>query len=169
MGAAVLLGGSLAWTLGSLYSPRANLPRSTLLAASMEMFCGGALLIVFGIMTRETSDLHLRAVSARSLVGLAYLITFGSLLGFTSYNWLLSHATPLRVSTYAYVNPVVAVFLGWAIGGEAITLRVLAAAGLVVAAVALIVSHRARPARTPVAETASRPAEEDTAPALPLD
>lgn len=169
MGAAVLLGGSLAWTVGSLYSPRANLPRSTLVAASMEMFCGGVLLIVFGILSRETGDIHLRTVSLRSLVGLAYLITFGSLLGFTSYNWLLSHATPARVSTYAYVNPVVAVCLGWAIGGEAITLRVLAAAALVVAAVALIVSHRARPAMEPAAGSPSRPAQEDGAPALPLD
>jgi len=169
LGAAVLLGGSLSWTIGSLYSPRADLPRSTLLAASMEMLCGGVLLIVFGVVTRETAELHLAAISLRSVLGLTYLITFGSLLGFTSYNWLLTHSTPARVSTYAYVNPVVAVFLGWAIRGEAITLRTLTAAVLVVAAVALIVSHRAHSTVAPTAEAAPPEAEEEPAPPLPLD
>lgn len=169
-GAAVLLGASLAWTLGSLYSPRAGLPRSTLLAASMEMLCGGVLLIVFGVVTRETADLHVSAITLRSALGLVYLITFGSLLGFTSYNWLLTHSTPARVSTYAYVNPVVAVFLGWAIAGEAITLRTLAAAGLVVLAVALIVSHRARATTSPAAGAAApREAEEEIVAPVPLD
>lgn len=170
VGAMVLLGGGLAWALGSLYSPKADLPRSTLLAASMEMLCGGGLLIVLGLVTRETAAIHLGAISIPSILGLTYLITFGSLLGFTAYNWLLSHASPARVSTYAYVNPVVAVFLGWAIAGETITLRTLVAAALVVAAVALIITHRAPPAAARVAEAALLPeAEEETAPVVPLD
>jgi drug/metabolite transporter (DMT)-like permease len=142
LGAAVLLSGALAWALGSLYSRRATLPRSTLLAASMEMLCGGLPLIVLGIVTGETRGLHLGAISMRSAFGVLYLITFGSLIGFTCYNWLLTHSTPARVSTYAYVNPVVAVFLGWAVASETVTFRTLTAAALVVAAVALIITHR---------------------------
>ncbi|MGO9268765.1 MAG: EamA family transporter [Terriglobia bacterium] len=166
LGAAVLLCGALAWAVGSLYSPKAGLPRSTLLAASMEMLCGGALLILLGLVTRETAALNLGAISIRSILGISYLITFGSLVGFTCYNWLLSHASPARVSTYAYVNPVVAVFLGWAVAHEKVTLRTLAAAALVVVAVALIITHRARPART--LEVVSQ-SEQEAAPLVPLD
>jgi drug/metabolite transporter (DMT)-like permease len=167
LGAVVLLCGALAWAVGSLYSPKADLPRSTLLAASMEMLCGGALLVLLGLVTRETAGLDLSAISVRSILGISYLITFGSLVGFTSYNWLLSHASPARVSTYAYVNPVVAVFLGWAVAHEKVTLRTLAAAALVVAAVALIITHRARPAARPL-EVALQ-SEEEAAPLVPLD
>jgi drug/metabolite transporter (DMT)-like permease len=87
-------------------------------------------------------------VSLRSALAMAYLIMFGSLLGFTAYNWLLTHSTPARVSTYAYVNPVVAVFLGWIIAGEPVTLRTVLATAVIVSAVALIISHRTRPSRT---------------------
>ncbi len=167
LGAAVLLCGALAWAVGSLYSPKADLPRSTLLAASMEMLTGGVLLILLGLVTRETAGLDLSVISIRSILGISYLITFGSLVGFTSYNWLLSHASPARVSTYAYVNPVVAVFLGWAVAHEHVTLRTLAAAALVVAAVALIITHRARPAARPL-EVVSQ-SEEEEAPLVPLD
>jgi drug/metabolite transporter (DMT)-like permease len=167
LGAAVLLSGALAWAVGSLYSPKADLPRSTLLAASMEMLCGGALLVLLGLVARETAGLDLSAISVRSILGISYLITFGSLVGFTSYNWLLSHASPARVATYAYVNPVVAVFLGWAVAHEKITLRTLAAAALVVAAVALIITHRARPAARGL-EVVSR-GEVEAAPLVPLD
>ena len=166
LGAAVLLGGALAWAVGSLYSPKADLPRSTLLAASMEMLCGGVLLILLGLVTRESASLSLGAISLRSILGISYLIAFGSLVGFTSYNWLLSHASPTRVSTYAYVNPVVAVFLGWAVAHEKVTLRTLAAAALVVTAVALIITHRARPAARPLEEPH---VEEETPPLVPLD
>jgi drug/metabolite transporter (DMT)-like permease len=171
LGAGVLLCGSLAWTLGSLYSPKANLPKSTMLAASMEMICGGVLLILLGLATRETTGLDFGAISMRSMLGFLYLISFGSLLGFTSYNWLLSHATPARVSTYAYVNPVVAVFLGWAIADEVVTARTLTAAALVVAAVALLITHREHktvPQRVEDAPT-SPLGEEQTPPVVPLD
>jgi len=100
---------------------------------------------------------------------MSYLITFGSLIGFTAYNWLLSHASPARVSTYAYVNPVIAVFLGWAVAHERVTLRTLAAAALVVAAVALIITHRTH--RVPPAARAGEvvaPGEEEV-PLAPLD
>jgi drug/metabolite transporter (DMT)-like permease len=167
----VLLCGSLAWTLGSLYSPKADLPKSTMVAASMEMICGGILLLLLGLMTRETAALDFRAISMRSLLGFLYLISFGSLIGFTSYNWLLSHATPARVSTYAYVNPVVAVFLGWAIADEVVSARTLTAAALVVAAVALIITHREHKTAPPRDARVQAPTlgEEGTPPVLPLD
>jgi len=169
LGAAVLLCGALSWAVGSLHSPKADLPRSTLLAAAMEMVCGGALLILLGLVTRETGTFHFHAVSVRSVLGFLYLITFGSLVGFTAYNWLLSHASPARVSTYAYVNPVIAVFLGWAMVHERVTLRTLAAAALVVAAVALIITHRARPPAEVAGAVAPSGEDKETLPVAPLD
>lgn len=170
IGAAALLLGSLSWAIGSLYSPKVGLPKSTMTAAAMEMICGGVLLVLFGLLTPERSAFSIDAISARSALSFIYLIAVGSLVGFTSYNWLLTHSTPARVSTYAYVNPVVAVFLGWAIAGEAVTTRTLAAAALVVAAVALIITHREQ-VPTPHAGPAPVLAieEEETPPLLPLD
>jgi drug/metabolite transporter (DMT)-like permease len=173
IGAAALLLGSLAWTLGSIYSPKVGLPRSTMMAAAMEMICGGAMLILLGLATREYAGFRIDSIATRSFLGFIYLISFGSLLGFTSYNWLLTHSTPARVSTYAYVNPVVAVFLGWAIAGETVTVRTLTAAALVVAAVALIITHREHvpsPQTTSGALPAPDPREEEeTPPILLLD
>lgn len=172
VGAAALLFGSLAWTLGSIYSPQVGLPQSTMMAAAMEMICGGVLLILLGFVTGETHGLNYNATSARSIFGLIYLVTFGSLLGFTSYNWLLTHSTPARVSTYAYVNPIVAVFLGWAIAGEAVTTRTLASAALVVAAVAAIITQREH-ASAPQSHNAPSPSasreDQETPLILPLD
>ncbi|HLY63644.1 MAG TPA: EamA family transporter [Terriglobia bacterium] len=172
IGATVLLLGSMAWTLGSIYSPKVGLPQSTMMAAAMEMICGGVMLILLGIVTGETRSVRIDAISARSILGLIYLITFGSWLGFTSYNWLLTHSTPARVSTYAYVNPVVAVFLGWAIAGETVSTRTLTAAALVVAAVALIITHREH-APTPQSDMAPSPPpapeDQETPLMLPLD
>lgn len=169
IGAAALLFGSLAWTVGSIYSPKVGLPKSTMMAAAMEMICGGLLLILFGLVTSESSGFEIAAISRRSVAGLIYLITFGSLLGFTSYNWLLSHSTPARVSTYAYVNPVVAVFLGWAVAGETVTARTLTAAALVVAAVILIITHREHVPAPPADKSFSPAEEEEIPPLLPLD
>lgn len=144
LGAAVLIAGSLCWAIGSLRSRRARMPRSSLLAASMEMLSGSAGLFMLGLVTGEGRALLHPAFSAHSLAGLAYLICFGSLLGFTSYNWLLKVSTPSRVATYAYVNPVIAIFIGWGLGGESLSARVLVAAAVIVAAVALIITHQAR-------------------------
>jgi drug/metabolite transporter (DMT)-like permease len=169
-GAVVLLCGSLSWAIGSLYSPKVGLPKSTMTAAAMEMMCGGVLLVLFGLLTPERSVFSIDAISARSALSFVYLTCVGSLVGFTSYNWLLTHSTPARVSTYAYVNPVVAVFLGWAIAGEAVTTRTLTAAALVVAAVALIITHREH---VPTPHAGPTPLlaieEEETPPLLPLD
>jgi drug/metabolite transporter (DMT)-like permease len=145
VGAAVLLCGAASWALGSLYCAKAELPRSTPLATSMQMLCGGALLLLLGLAAPEVATFDLRAVSMRSMLGFSYLIVSNSVVGFTCYNWLLRHATLARVSTYAYVSPVVAVFLGGTIGDESVHLRTLAAAALVLAAVALIITYQTGP------------------------
>jgi len=106
------------------------------------MLLGGAMLFAVSLIVREPMQFDPASVSARSLAGFVYLTTVGSLVGFTAFIWLLQHQPPARVSTYAYVNPVVAVFLGWAIAGEPITLRTLIAAAIIIGAVAIITTAR---------------------------
>jgi len=141
LGAGALLLAALSWTAGSLYSRHARLPKSILTATAMEMIGGGVLLWIAGLFFGEGSRLDLAAVSARSFLSLGYLIVFGSLIGFSAYVWLLHATTPARVSTYAYVNPIVAVLLGWALAGEAVTLRVALATVGIVASVVLIIRY----------------------------
>ena len=107
----------------------------------MQMIAGGTLLWLVGLAGGEGSRLDLAAISSRSLLSLGYLIVFGSLLGFSAYVWLLRSTTPARVSTYAYVNPLVAVLLGWAFAGEAVTLRIVLATVAIVGSVALIIRY----------------------------
>ncbi len=142
IGALVLILGSLSWAIGSFWSRDASLPESGLLTTGMEMLGGGALLLMVGAFSGEFSDFDIGHVSKASAIGLLYLITFGSLIGFTSYIWLLDKVSPARLGTYAYVNPVVAVLLGWAIAGETLSIRTGVAAAIVICAVALITSAR---------------------------
>jgi drug/metabolite transporter (DMT)-like permease len=135
-----VVGASLAWASGSLYGRTAPLPFRPLVGVAMEMLCGGALLAIAAVATGELGKFHVSNFSAASLLGLAYLITFGSWVGFASFVWLLRNARTSLVFTYAYVNPVVAVFLGWLILGERVTVRSFLAGGIIVAAVALIIS-----------------------------
>jgi drug/metabolite transporter (DMT)-like permease len=147
VGVATLLVASLAWASGSLFARRAQLPARPLVGTAMQMLAGGVVLTVVATVTGEWADLDLAAISLESLLGLGYLIVFGSLVGFASYVWLLRSTRTSLVSTYAYVNPIVAVFLGWAILGEAVTARTLLAGAVIVTAVALIVSARPAPKR----------------------
>ncbi|HYR45791.1 MAG TPA: EamA family transporter [Thermoanaerobaculia bacterium] len=147
--AAALLTAALCWSFGSLTSRRVALPSSTLSATAMQMIAGGTLLWAVGLLLGEGSRLRLAAVSARSAISLGYLVIFGSLIGFSAYVWLLKATTPARVSTYAYVNPIVAVLLGTLFAGEAFTLRIALAALVIVGAVGLIITARARPAARP--------------------
>jgi drug/metabolite transporter (DMT)-like permease len=149
IGALVLILGSLSWAIGSFYSRDADLPGSGLLTTGMEMLGGGVLLLLVGALTGEYSNLDVHRISGASAIGLIYLITFGSLLGFTSYIWLLDKVSPARLGTYAYVNPVVAVILGWAIAGERLSLRTGAAAAIVICAVALITTARTSSTASP--------------------
>ena len=142
IGAIVLILGSLSWAIGSFWSRDAELPESGLLTTGMEMLGGGVLLLIVGALTGELARFDVHRVSSASAIGLAYLITFGSLIGFTSYIWLLDKVSPARLGTYAYVNPIVAVLLGWAVAGELLSIRTWVAAAIVICAVALITTAR---------------------------
>jgi drug/metabolite transporter (DMT)-like permease len=135
VGAVVIVLGALAWSAGSLYSRTAPLPRRPLVSAGLGALCGGALLLIVSVFGGELGQ---ATWSVDALLAIAYLIVVGSLVGFTSYVWLLRAAPVSLVATYAYVNPIVAVALGWAILGEAITLQMLVAGAAIVVAVALI-------------------------------
>jgi drug/metabolite transporter (DMT)-like permease len=143
IGALVLIVGSLSWAIGSFWSRDAQLPDSGLLTTGMEMLGGGVLLLIVGALSGELSRFDIHQISRASAIGLAYLITFGSLLGFTSYIWLLDKVSPARLGTYAYVNPIVAVLLGWAIAGERLSVRTGIAAAIVICAVAMITIAKA--------------------------
>ena len=145
IGALVLILGSLSWAIGSFWSRDAQLPESGLLTTGMEMLGGGVMSMIVGLASGELSGFDIHHVSRASAIGLAYLITFGSLLGFTSYIWLLDKVSPARLGTYAYVNPIVAVVLGWAIAGEKLSMRTGIAAVIVICAVALITTAKASP------------------------
>jgi drug/metabolite transporter (DMT)-like permease len=138
LGVAALLIASISWAAGSLYVQRATLPSSPLLATSMQMLCGGVLLFATGALTGEPARFALSRVSTGSALAVLYLVVFGSLIGFTAYTWLLRSASPVLVSTYAYVNPVVAVFLGWALASEPVTPGMLLGAAVILGGVALI-------------------------------
>ena len=139
LGALVLVGGSLSWAIGSLRGRTARLPASPQVSTAAQMLTGGGLLLALGLATGELPRLLAAAVSPRSLLAVAYLVVFGSLIGFSAYVWLMRVAAPARVATYAYVNPVVAVALGAAFGGEPLTLRTLLASAVIVLAVISIV------------------------------
>ena len=144
LGAFVLLVATMSWVWGSLYSRRAEMPSSPLLATAMEMLTGGILLMVLSIASGEMFRMDLAAATNQSWLALLYLVIFGSLIGFTSYIWLLKNVQPALVSTYAYVNPIIAVFLGWLIAAEPLGGRILFAAVIIVAGVALITALNAR-------------------------
>jgi drug/metabolite transporter (DMT)-like permease len=138
LGIALILLATFLWSLGSIYSHKAQLPSSPLLGTGMELLAGAAGSYLIGLLLGETRQLHFAAISLQSLAGLGYLILVGSLVGFVCYTWLLRVAPTPLVVTYAYVNPLVAVFLGSMLAGEALTPRVLVAAPLILAAVGLI-------------------------------
>jgi drug/metabolite transporter (DMT)-like permease len=143
LGVFALTVASFFWAVGSLYSRNAPLPSSPLLGTGMEMLAGGACLVILGTLTGEWGRVSLAAISSASLLGLLYLVLFGSLVGFASYTWLLRNAPTPLVSTYAYVNPLIAIFIGNLLAGEPLTARILTSALVIVSAVALINTSRA--------------------------
>lgn len=134
----VLAAASFAWACGSVFNQHGDRPTSAAMSTGIQMIGGSAGLVLLGLVRGEASRVHLSQISAASWIGWTYLVTFGSLVGFTAYIYLLQAVSPAKASTYAYVNPLVAVFLGWAIAGEAVTLRTLAAAAVILAGVAMI-------------------------------
>jgi drug/metabolite transporter (DMT)-like permease len=142
--AGVLLLASLSWAIGSVYSRKASLPTVPLLGSGMEMLAGGVLLLVASLVSQEWVGFQPSNVSILSLVSFLYLIVFGSLIAFSAYVWLLTRTTTAKVSTYAYVNPVVAVLLGYFLAGEQLTLRTLLASSVIVIAVVVITTYKSR-------------------------
>ena len=157
-GPMLLIVASICWATGSFYSQRLLLPRDPLVSTSLQMLFGGILLTLSGLLLGEGEMIQAAEVSTASVVALGYLVVFGSLAGFTAYTWLLHHAPVSTVATYAYVNPVIAVLLGWALLSEDITAAVLAGAVIIVASVAFVVrqetlARRQTPAPDPEAGT----------------
>ena len=140
VGAGACLLASLSWAAASLYSRHATLPARTAVSTAMQMLTGGAWMTLAGMATGELGGVRPATFSTASLAALVYLIVFGSLVAFSAYAWLLRAAPTSLVATYAYVNPVVAVALGWALAGEPITARMLVAGAVIVAAVVLVAS-----------------------------
>jgi drug/metabolite transporter (DMT)-like permease len=141
-GIVVLLGASFAWAAGSTYARVAALPKKPFLSAAMQMLCAGAMLALVGIGRGELGQVHLSEISNASLAAVLFLIVFGSLVAFTAYGWLLKNASTRLLSTYAYVNPAVAVLLGWAFVGEKVGGREIAAGLVIVSSVALVAFAR---------------------------
>jgi drug/metabolite transporter (DMT)-like permease len=134
---AVLLG-SLSWSLGVVISPRLKLPSDALGRTALPTICGAAMLLVAAGLTGEFQHTHWSSITLRSALGLGYLITFGSVIAFTSYTWLLQRVPPALVATHTYANPVVAVLLGWFLAHEPLTMRVVLASAAILGAIVLI-------------------------------
>ena len=141
LGAFFVIAGAFSWALGSMYGLRATTPKSSALTAGMQMLSGGLVLTLVGALKGEWATFNIAEVSANSWFAVIYLIIFGSLIGFTAYSWLLKNAQPAMVATYAYVNPIIAVFLGWLIAGESFTGQMLVGATVIVGSVVLITSE----------------------------
>jgi len=138
----VVVVGGISWAVGSIWAKSIDLPVQPGLATAMEMLAGGALLLLLGASTGELARLDPSAISLRSVGALLYLAVFGSLVAFSAFVWLMQVSTPARVATYAYVNPVVALLLGWALADEPLTPRTLIAAAVILSAVVLIGTRR---------------------------
>jgi drug/metabolite transporter (DMT)-like permease len=138
MGIVAVLIGSLSWAAGVVISPKVKLPTDALARTAIPVICGAAMLLIAAGVTGEFHSLHWSTVSLKSILGLAYLIVFGSIVAFTSYTWLLQRCPPTVVATHTYANPVVAVLLGWLLAGEALTMRVGLASVAILGAIMLI-------------------------------
>jgi drug/metabolite transporter (DMT)-like permease len=141
-GGMALLVAAFFWALGSIYSRGARLPASPLLSVGMQMIVGGILLLVVSGLLGEWSRVEIARITARSMIGMAYLVLFGSIVAYNAYIWLLKNADPIWVSTYAFVNPIVAVFLGWFLAHEPLTVRSLAATAIIVLSVVIITINK---------------------------
>ena len=144
IGVFALLSATILWASGSIYSKNADLPKTSLVTTGAEMLMGSIGLLVVSVLTGELNGWNPAEVSGRSLAGLAYLITIGSIIGFGSYIWLLANAPISLVATYAYVNPIVAVILGYLFGNEALEPRIYLATAIIIGAV-IFINRRGRP------------------------
>jgi drug/metabolite transporter (DMT)-like permease len=148
-GMLMLVAAGASWSVGSYYSKRLSLPLDPLTSTGAQMVLGGGALLAAGLIAGELGLVVPEAFSDASLISLLYLVVFGSILAYTAYTWLLQATSVSRVATYAYVNPVVAVFLGWWLLDEEVGLSIVTGAAMIVVAVALVIRTEARPARRP--------------------
>ncbi|GAB2637286.1 EamA family transporter [Kribbella swartbergensis] len=144
MSVAILVVGTICWAIGSRFSPRLGLPRDPLVAALYEMAFGGTAMLLLGVLLGEPGRLHLGRIETPGWIALGYLIAFGSLLAYTAYSYLLANAPISLIGTYAYVNPAVAVLLGWLILGEHVTWKILIGGAVIILGVALVVTAERR-------------------------
>lgn len=140
--ALAILGAAFWWSLGSTLSRYMRMPASPWWSTALQMLCGGAFLLVLGTLRGEWGDFDPARISAASAAAWLYLIFFGSIVGYSAYLWILRHSTPTRVSTYAFVNPVVALLLGWAVAGESLGPRTLLAAALILPSVVILIGSK---------------------------
>jgi len=144
LGAGVLVAASMSWAIGSVYNRHGARPDSAAMSTALQMLGGSVALLALGFALGETSDVNVASITTASWVGWIYLVTFGALVGFTAYIFLLKTVSPAKASTYAYVNPIVAVILGWAVAGESVTPRTVLAAAIILGGVAMITIARGR-------------------------
>ncbi len=154
IGSALIVAGALSWGGGAVYSRAARLPKAPMLSSGMELIFGGVLVFILSFLSGEFSDFHLSQLTFKSVAGLLYLIIFGSVIAFSAYIWLLGHTSVTRISTHTYVNPVIAVFLGWLLAGERITASLLAAAAIISISVYLVLYDQYRERKNRTAENA---------------
>jgi len=155
LGALALIAASMSWSFGSVLTRKLTLPPSKFMSSGAQMLAGGVFLTLAAAVLGEFRGFHPSEVSRGAWLALLYLIVAGSIIGFTAYVWLIHHESPTKVATYAYVNPVVAVLVGYFLGGESLGLRTIVGTLFVLTSVVLITSTRARPAATlPVSEPA---------------
>jgi drug/metabolite transporter (DMT)-like permease len=141
---ALILVGSACWAVGSIYSRHARPSAPPFMGSALQMICGGSAALLTAVLRGEFRGLDVSVFSRQSWIAFVYLVLVGSLIGFSTFVWLMKHSTPARVSTYAYVNPVVAVFLGWLFLGEPVTTRTVYGALLIIAAVVIVTTQKNR-------------------------
>ena len=154
----VIVAGTVSWAFGSLYAARGKNVAAPIMSSAIQMITGGALQIIVGFIIGEYTDLNFAAFSTKSILAFCYLVVFGSLIGFSSYSWLIRVAPPSRVATYAFVNPLVAVLLGWFFANEAITSQMLLAGLLILPSVILILQANAKKEQAPAPAILAKPA-----------
>ena len=142
LGAAIVTAGSMSWALGSILTRKARKPKSIMMGTAAQMIWGGVALLVVASLTGEMSRLGGEMLAPHIVAVWLYLVLAGSIVGYSAFVYLLHHTEPAKAGSYAFVNPVIAVFVGWGLGGEALSARVGIASVLIVCAVALIVRYR---------------------------
>lgn len=157
LGAVIVIVAALFWALGSLYARNADMPANPLMSTGIQLFCGGLLQMALSVANGSLFSIDISAISFRSVFAMIYLAIFASIIAFTAFTWLMRVANPALVTTYAYVNPVVAVILGWIFRGEQLTMRTLLAGAIIIAAVVILTRASRSAARRPVEQPAPTP------------